>query len=140
MTRTAAIAGAALAVCLSASGWAADQTDRWDAVLNLAQRIKAEPAVTLRTDQAEELAGLVRKNAAKTAPKSVVRILAGLMEDRDDSVRYWIATALGYLGPQAVDAVPALEKALKEIEGRPADKTSEAAIRLALKRINTSSK
>ena len=98
------------------------------------------PELNPRTEQAHELAGLVRKKARETAPKSVVRALADLMADRDDSVRYWIAMALGYLGPQASDAVPALEKALREIERHPADKTSESAIRIALKRINGPSK
>jgi hypothetical protein len=134
------IAVAALVGLLSESGWAANRTDEWDPVMRLVEGIKAESTVTPRTKQAQELADLVRKEARQIAPKRVVRALGGLMEDRDDSVRYWIATALGYLGPQAAAAIPALEKALKEIEQRPADKTSESAIRLALKRINAPSK
>jgi HEAT repeat protein len=140
--RTVAVwtAVAAIVGLVSESSSAGGQTSEWDAVLTLVERIKAEPAVTPRTEKAQELAHVVKEREAKTAPKEVIQALAGLMADRDDSVRYWVAMALGYMGPQADDAIPALEKALREIEGSPASKTSESAIRLALKRIKTPSK
>jgi HEAT repeat protein len=137
---TAWMTAAVLFGLLSGSGSAANPTEEWEAVTTLVDRIKAEAAVTPRTEQAQKLAGLVRSKTGKVAPKRVIRALAGLMEDRDDSVRYWAAMALGYMGPQATDAIPALEKALKEIERHPADKTSESAIRLALRRINPPAK
>ena len=133
-------AAAVLAGFLWGSAWANSRSDEWDAVLSLVERIKAEPAITRRTGQAEALSDVVWKKAGKPAPRRAIRALAGMMEDRDDSVRYWMAMALGYLGPQAADAIPALEKALEEIEGRRGSKTSESAIRLALKRIGVPSK
>jgi hypothetical protein len=131
----AAISLAVLGV-LATSRLLASDTDEWEPVLRLVEKIKEEPAVNSRTEQAEKLAHVVREKEGKKAPKGVIRAIADLMTDRHDSVRYWAATALGYLGPQAADAIPALQKALKEIEGRRASKTSESAIRLALERIN----
>jgi HEAT repeat protein len=114
--------------------------DEWGPVMALVEKIKAEPAVNPRTDQAEKLAVVVRRKKGHAAPKNVIRALADLMADRDDSVRYWVAGALGFLGPQAAGAIPALQTALTEIEGKRGSKTSESAIRLALKRIGAPSK
>jgi hypothetical protein len=112
-----------------------DASKPWDWVFALVEKVKLEPNIDLRTNYAEQLAWVVRSNQTKLAPKSVIRTLADLMADRHDSVRYWVATALGFLGSQAAEAVPALEAALKQIEGTRSSKTSEPGIRLALKRI-----
>src|SRR5262245_37493320 len=148
LTRTIVVAIAAVAVAglLSASRSfattrsSATDPDEWQPVLTLVEQIKAEPDVGPRTHHAEEVSDFVRAKNGKSAPKSGIRALAGLMTDRHDSVRYWIAMALGFFGPQAIEAVPALQTALKEIEGRPGSKTSESAIRLALRRINARAK
>ena len=130
----------ALAV-LFTPGWSfARPADDWGSVLALVEKIEAEPAVSPRTDEAQRLASAVRSKKGRAAPKNVIQSLADLMADRDDSVRYWVAGALGFLGPQAAAAIPALQTALKEVEGKRGDKTSESAIRLALKRINAPTK
>jgi hypothetical protein len=46
-----------------------------------------------------------------------------------------VAMALSYMGPKAGSAIPALEKALAERDGRDQGKTSAAAIRVALQKI-----
>jgi HEAT repeat protein len=46
----------------------------------------------------------------------VIDNIAALLGDPDHVVRSYAARALGYMGPKAIRAVPALEKALKEIE------------------------
>jgi len=63
--------------------------------------------------------------------------LATLLSDEDDTVRLWIAGALGQLGDKARSAVPQLQRALLERPCANAPATSAAAIRLALLRIGS---
>jgi HEAT repeat protein len=46
--------------------------------------------------------------------KVAVPGLAGLLKDEDFMVREWSAHALGFIGPAAVGALPALEAALHD--------------------------
>ena len=107
----------------------------WRAVTRQVDKIKREPSGRSRTNEAEALADLLKEKAAETIPDSVLADITSLMSDRDDSVRYWTAMGLGFLGPQAAPSIPALERALKQIEHSRAAKTSASAIRLALTRI-----
>lgn len=81
-----------------------------------------------------KVAASVRESVADLDSK-IAGELAQVLGDPQDDVRYWIAMALSYMGPKAVSAIPALEKALKERRGRDQGKTSASAIRLALKKI-----
>jgi HEAT repeat protein len=96
--------------------------------------IKNEPSVNARTEDARQLADQVRRSELAVSDADI-ELLADMLSDTDDAVRYWIAMALGYIGPRAQRAVPALEKALQEIQCVHASKTSAEAIRLALTRI-----
>ena len=87
-----------------------------------------------RADLARKLAALVRELAVDV-DSSVAGELAHFLADPQDDVRYWVAMALGYMGPKAESAIPALERALEERKGRDQGKTSAAAIRIALKKI-----
>jgi len=98
-------------------------------------KIKAESSVASRTDHARNVAILIKNaNICQAVPK-LVSDLAALMQDRDDSVRYWIAIALSYLGPLAKDAIPALERALQDKKDDMSSKSSASGIQLALERI-----
>jgi HEAT repeat protein len=106
------------------------------------EQIKAERSTTVRTDVARRLCALLQHQARSDLDALEARPvddIAGLLGDRDDSVRYWAAMALGQIGPSANRAVPALERALKEIEPVPGvvvpAKSSESGIRFALRRI-----
>jgi hypothetical protein len=99
------------------------------------ERIRNEPSSAARTTYAQQLAGEIRQNRSATLEDTDIQLLANLLSDRDDSVRYWIAMALGYLGPRAHLAVPALEKALEEKQCDNSSKTSASAIKIALSRI-----
>ncbi len=81
------------------------------------REIRVETSTTVRTDAAEKLVSLVQEQARDGISQKAIWAMADLLSDRDDSVRYWVATALGYAGSQAADAVPALERALREREG-----------------------
>jgi PBS lyase HEAT-like repeat len=96
--------------------------------------IRNERSVNARTEDARNLADQVRRNELAVS-NADIKLLVDMLSDRDDSVRYWIAMALGYIGPRAQPAVPALEKALQEVQCVHASKTSADAMRLALTKI-----
>jgi hypothetical protein len=83
------------------------------------------------TEDARQLADQVRRNEL-TVSDADIKLLADMLSDRDDSVRYWIAVTLAYIGPRARPAVPALGEALEEIQCAHGIKTSADSIRLAL--------
>jgi hypothetical protein len=100
------------------------------------QKIKEEQSATVRTKYAEQLADSIRREDPVSISEADIDALAALMSDRDDSVRYWIATSIGYIGPGASRAIPQLERALRERAcDTHASKTSASAIRLAYSRI-----
>lgn len=98
-------------------------------------KIRTEKSITLRTQYAEDLSDSIEKGEQKNITDADINMLADMMADKDDSVRYWIATSLGYIGPRAKHALPQLEKAYREIACVIANKTSASAIRLAIPRI-----
>jgi hypothetical protein len=104
-------------------------------IASMVDKIRAEVNVDARTDKAEKLVELVEKDPRRPYSSSLVMRVAGLLEDPADSVRYWVATALGFMGPQASGALPQLERALALVKDSSASKTSESAIELAIKRI-----
>ena len=70
-----------------------------------------------------------------------IDLISSLLQDNNDVVRFNAARALGYIGPKARRAVPALETALKKVKSELADKriwtgtSSEFEICPALKKI-----
>ena len=95
-----------------------------------------------REDKAYRVAVLIHRKAGKTAPAKLVTDLADLMSDEDQVIRFWIAGALGNLGPQAAAAIPALEQAFKEARAAdPPDRGRtgihlDDAIQLAMEKIS----
>lgn len=98
-------------------------------------KIRTEKSKTLRTQYAEELSESIKKGEQENIKDTDINTMADMMADKDDSVRYWIATSLGYIGPRAKHALPRLEKALKEKACDLSSKSSASAIRLAISRI-----
>ena len=90
-----------------------------------------------RTNAAEAISQLTRNIDPKKVDDKTLRDLVSLLNIPDGSVRGWVAGALGYLGPRAKMAVPALLRVIRET-GCPEIATgplpSDAA-RVALKRI-----
>jgi len=91
--------------------------------------------VDIRTNAAEKLANLLRKVDPKEIDDQVMNDLITLLDTPDDSVRGWVAAAIGFLGPRAKSAVPSLLKVLPDADCVQGDLTSAGAIRLALKRL-----
>jgi hypothetical protein len=98
-------------------------------------KINEEKSQTLRTKYAEQLSDSIETGDRQSITDADIDALARMMSDRDDSVRYWIATSLGYIGPRATRAIPQLEKALRDRACDKASKTSASAIRVAFSRI-----
>lgn len=88
-----------------------------------------------RTEAAQHLAELTRRVDPKKVDDKTIGDLVSLLDTSEDSVRYWVATCLGYLGPRARIAIPKLQEILAEVDCLRASKTSAGAIRLALSRM-----
>jgi HEAT repeat protein len=121
---------------------ASEEKDNDDVSRTFDQLIKAvqsRVSSDRRIDAAQKLSDLVHTCRSELFSERHIAQLSALLQDENDSVRYWSATALGYLGPRARSAIPALEKALEERADDLTSKSSRSAIRLALQRIRTES-
>src|SRR5258705_3551979 len=63
--------------------------------------INREGSSIVRTKYAKKLAELMKNDAHDHITDSDIDLLAGTMQDKDDSVRYWIASSLGFIGERA---------------------------------------
>lgn len=100
------------------------------------QAMKGPPSMA-RTNEAEHLSDLTEKiNPEKVDNRTLNKLICLLDNAPDDSVRLWVAAAIGNLGPRARPAVPALLRDIQENDCIPlAEMTSAGAARVALKRI-----
>lgn len=129
------------AACLALPVVFADATDDAKALKDLREmivrvRTMSESSVD-RTNAAEAISRLTRNIDPKKVDDKTLRDLVSLLNIPDDSVRLWVAGALGDLGPRAKVAVPALMRVIREAkcpEIATGVTTADAA-RVALKRI-----
>ena len=94
--------------------------------------VRSDKTVDARTETAEHLASLTQKISSKEVTEALVTDMTSLLDSPDDSVRYWVATALGNLGPAAKAAVPKLEEMLPKADCINGAITSASGIRYAL--------
>jgi len=106
-----------------------------DSISAQVDEINRDSNVITRTQQAEQLSKMVKQLGPSAITDGDIDRLIGLLSDKDDSVRYWAAMSLGYVGPAAKKAIPALQADLKEHLCAPQSKTSASAARFALERI-----
>jgi HEAT repeat protein len=95
-------------------------------------KVRSDKTVDARTEAAEHLAGLTQKISSKEVTEALVTDITSLLDSPDDSVRYWVATALGNLGPAAKAAAPKLEEMLPKADCVNGAITSASGIRYAL--------
>lgn len=105
-------------------------------------RIQALSGPTLglskaRSDAAQRLVRLTKGINPDDVDDETLSELISLLDTWDDSVRASVAASLGNLGPRARVAAPKLIATLPEVECLSVELSSEAAIRLALKRIDS---
>lgn len=126
-----------LALCVVLS--AMDGIDRASAGSALMEQIKetmakarSDKTANARTEAAEHVASLTQKLSSKEVTEALVTDLTSLLDSPDDSVRFWVAMALGNLGPAAKAAVPKLEDILPKADCINGAITSASGIRYAL--------
>ena len=95
-------------------------------------KVQYDKTVDTRTVAAEHLASLTRKISSREVTEKLVTDLTSLLDSPDDSVQYWVATALGNLGPAAKGAAPKLEEMLPKADCINGAITSASGIRYAL--------
>jgi hypothetical protein len=121
----------AMAVRTQASGG----TARMEQIEAAMARVRSAKTVDARTEAAEHLAGLTKKIGSKEVTETLVADITSLLDSPDDSVRYWVARAVGNLGPAAKSAVPKLEEMLPKADCINGVITSAGGIRYALIRL-----
>ena len=97
--------------------------------------VKTSETVDERTSAAERLASLAKKVNRKEITEQTIADLISLLDSPDDSVRFWVATALGNLGPSAKAAIPKLQSLLPKADCLNGTITSASGIRYALKEL-----
>lgn len=95
-------------------------------------KVQSDKTVDARTEAAEHLATLTQKISSKEVTEALVTDLTSLLDSPNDSVRYWVARALGNLGPAAKAAVPKLQAMLPKADCINGAITSASGIRYAL--------
>jgi HEAT repeat protein len=95
-------------------------------------KVSSGKTVDAMTEAAERLASLTQKVSSKEVTDALVTDITSLLDSPDDSVRYWVATALGNLGPAAKAAVPKLQEMLPKADCINGAITSASGIRYAL--------
>ena len=123
------IVGFILAV-LSPALTQVEEADVLTRVQNEIDAVRGEPNVALRTERMFRLAASIRMSSSSLNDAEIDSV-ADMLTDKADSVRYWVAIALSFVGVRARRAAPQLRKALSEIVCVIGSKTSEEAIRLA---------
>jgi HEAT repeat protein len=95
-------------------------------------KVRSDRTARARTEAAEHLARLAQKISSEEVTEALVTDITSLLDSLDDSVRYWVAVALGNLGPAAKAAVPKLEEMLPKADCINGAITSASGIRYAL--------
>jgi HEAT repeat protein len=131
-------------------GAAAQSID--DEIAERVAQVQTASDTSMRIDRAAHLAEYIASRgplAVAEVEAPIVDDMAELLEDNADLVRFYAAASLGFLGPSARRAIPALEKALERREGErgivsgqprvfPTAVSSAQAICVALTKIDLS--
>ncbi len=96
------------------------------------EKVRSGKTMDARTEAAEHLASLTQKLSSNEITEALVTDLTNLLDSPDDSVRYWVAWALGNLGSSAKAAIPKLEELLPKADCINGAITSASGIRYAL--------
>jgi hypothetical protein len=127
----AAILGYALCSTAQSTGGAVSKGQLEEAIVS----VQKGGTLAARTNAAKRLALLTRRIDPKEVDDPTLEKLVSLLNTNEDSVRAFVAGALGILGPRAKVAVPALLKLLPEVDCLCGDLTSAPFVRLALERM-----
>ena len=98
-------------------------------------KVRTGKTSEIRTEAAKHLFKLTRGADPKEVDDRTIDELASLLDNSDDSVRYWTARCIGNLGPRAKLVAPKLLKMLPEADRLRGSKTSASGIRFALEQM-----
>lgn len=84
---------------------------------------------------AERLNKLIGQLDPQSVDDKIVEDLVSLLAIPNDAIRFWVAAALGHLGPRARKAIPALEALLPDVDCLMGSVTSASSIRIALEQM-----
>jgi hypothetical protein len=96
------------------------------------EKIRSGKTVEARTNAAEHLSNLTQTLSSNEVTDELVADITSLLDSPDDSVRYWVAMALGNIGIAAKSAVPKLLGMLPKADCLNGAITSASGIRYAL--------
>ena len=120
-------------VCAKSGGMVKGQLK--EQLLEEIAKVRNGETLTSRTDAAQRLAMLTRGINPQKVDDATLAEMVSLLDTKEDSVRAWVAGALGNLGRRAKVAVPRLLKLLPEVDCLRGSMTSAPFIRGALKRM-----
>lgn len=129
------VIASALICLLSARAGATSDVVAQREVREAIAKIQNGESLTARTDAAEHLAELTRRMDPNKLDDTTLAELISLLDTSEDSVRGWVAGALGNLGTRAKAAVPKLLHLLPEVDCLRGSLTSAPVVRLALVRM-----
>ncbi len=95
-------------------------------------KVREDASPVVRTEAAKHLFELTKGVDPKLVNDETIVNIANLLDNADDSVRYWIARCLGNFGPRAKFVAPKLVNLLAEVDRLQGSKTSASGIRFAL--------
>jgi hypothetical protein len=107
--------GAAVLACLALPSVAQDQDTNDDITALKGQllQLKVNPFPPPRERSAQIIVAIIRRMDVTTIDKATIDEIAGLLDDKSDTVRGRMAIALGNIGEPAKYTVPALLKAFE---------------------------
>jgi hypothetical protein len=138
VTGIKAIAGSMLIGLTLVSGTcAAHAKTAQSDVLHAIREVRKTTGPNEKMDAAEHLRDVVLAADANDIDDQAIHALASLLDIHLDSVRYWVAEALGHFGPRAKFAAPKLRRILSAEECVIAETSSEDMVRQTLERVGS---
>ncbi|GAO38347.1 hypothetical protein SCH01S_14_00110 [Sphingomonas changbaiensis NBRC 104936] len=124
-----------LALFAAVTGASAQEGGKTLSISSAAEQVRISATMNERVEAARDLAILTSRMNRADVSEDDVALLISMLDTKDDAVRFWVAAALGNLGPSATAAVPKLQMLLPETDCLDGAVTSAAAIRGALRKI-----
>jgi hypothetical protein len=118
-----------ISIC-SAQSFISDRTVRAQILV-----VRSRPSDIEQAAAAEDLFDMVRGRNLDHVHSQTIKMVSDLMSNNSEGVRAWVAAALGEFRGRASFAAPRLLEALKEVECRREDASSDFIIRTALKKM-----
>lgn len=98
-------------------------------------RLRKAKTATAKWDAAERLVALTYERDCSAVTDATINSMVSLLDMPDDTVRMYVAGALGDIGPRAKVAVPKLLTILAEVECKDLDLSSASTIPVALRKM-----